>query len=98
MDRRITLPVFSRPPKEYSQEYMDDIVRMLGQLMVALRSTGEGRHTNIVLTDLPSNDYNAEPGTIFEINGVLYVSVRYRAFVQGLKATARVGNVTVTIV
>lgn len=98
MDRRITLPTFGRAPDTYDQAYTDNMSRLLNQLMTALRSTGEGRHTNIVLTNLPNNDYNAEPGTIFEINGVLYVSVRYRAFVQGLRATTSVGNVTVTTV
>jgi hypothetical protein len=77
---------------------MDDIIRQLNQLMVTLRSPGEGRNTNIVLTNLPNNDYQAEPGTIFEINGVLYVSVRYRAFLQGIKAKGSIGTATVTIV
>lgn len=98
MDRRLTLPAFGAAPETYDPRYMNDLSRLLNQLVSALRSTGEGRNTNIVLTNLPSNDYNAEPGTIFEINGVLYVSVLYRAFVQGLGTTAQVGTVTVTIV
>lgn len=98
MDRRLTLPAFGVAPETYDPRYMNDLSRLLNQLVSALRSTGEGRNTNIVLTNLPSNDYNAEPGTIFEINGVLYVSVLYRAFVQGLGTTAQVGTVTVTIV
>lgn len=97
MDRRLTLPAFGTAPQEYDPRYFNDLSRLLNQLISALRSTGEGRNTTIVLTDLPSNDYNAEPGTIFEINGALYVSVRYRAFLVTISATARVGAVTVTI-
>lgn len=98
MDRRLTLPAFGGAPAVYDQRYMNDLSRLLNQLVSALRSTGEGRHTNIVLTNLPTNDYNAEPGTIFEINGVLYVSVPYRAFVQSLSTTAQVGTVAITTV
>lgn len=97
MDRRLTLPAFGQAPKEYDQRYMDDITRQLNQLMVTLRSPGEGRNTNIVLTALPNTDYQTEPGTIFEVNGVLYVSVLYRAFPSGLSASGRVGVVTVNI-
>ena len=97
MDRRLTLPAFGQAPKEYEQRYLDDIVRQLNQLMVILRSPGEGRNTNIVLTALQNTDYGAEPGTIFEINGVLYVSVLYRAFPIGVKVTGSVGVATVNI-
>lgn len=98
MDRRLTLPAFGYAPEAYSQQHMNDLSRLLNQLVSALRSTGEGRNTGLVITNLPTNDYQAEPGTLFQVNGVVYVSVLNRAFVQGLGATASVGVATITIV
>jgi hypothetical protein len=50
-----------------------------------------------VLTNLASNDFGLEPGTIFQVNGALRVSVLYSPYVAGLSASASVGSVTVTI-
>jgi hypothetical protein len=98
MDRRLIFPTFESPPEEYTKRYFDNMVNMLNVLMVALRSPGEGRQSTLVLTNLPTTDANLEPGSIFQVNGVLYVSVAYRAFVSGVSGTGRVGAVTVTTV
>jgi len=98
MDRRLAFPQFSKAPEEYVPRYFNDMVNMLNALMVSLRSPGEGRQTNLVLTNLPSNDSGLEPGTVFVVNGVLRVSLLYSPYVAGVKATGRVGSVSVTVV
>ena len=98
MDRRLIFPRFENPPQEYTKRYFDNMVNMLNVLMVALRSPGEGRQSTLVLTNLPETDTNLEPGSIFQVNGVLYVSAPYRAFVSGVSGTGRIGTVTVTTV
>ena len=71
---------------------------MLNVLMVALRNPGEGRQSTLVLTNLPTNDSGLEPGKIFVVNGVLRIPLPYSPYVAGVRATAKVGSVTVTIV
>jgi len=97
MDRRLTLPAFGRAPTAYDPMYFNDMVRMLNQMTVALRAEGEGRQTTLVLTNLPTNDAGAELGALFQVNGTVYVSVPYRAYVAGNTATGSVGTVTVTV-
>lgn len=98
MDRRLTLPVFGGAPDEYDRAYMDDVARKLNQLITALRSPGEGRQSRLVITNMTSGDYGLEPGTLFENNGVVYVSIEYRPSPSGVSANGLVGTVTVTTV
>lgn len=95
-DFRLQLPVFTAPPAQYSQMYFADLIRALARMGDVLRTPGEGRQTTLVLTNLANNDVGLEPGTLFEIGGVLYVSVLYKAFVVGTSGTGAVGTVAVT--
>lgn len=97
MDVRLIPPTFTRPPAQYDQIYFNDLVRSLISLITYIQAPGEGRQTTIVLTNLASNDSGLEPGTIFQVNGALRVSVLYSPYVAGLSAPASVGSVTVTI-
>ena len=96
MDVRLVPPIFPRPPNQYDVGYLSDLVRALGALVTYVRAVGEGRQTTIVLTNLASSDYGLEPGTIFQVNGALRVSLLYSPYVVGSAATGRVGSVTVT--
>ena len=96
MDIRLPFPTFPKAAPEYDQQNLDALVRALDALVRVIRTPGEGRQTTIVLTNLQSNDYGLEPGTIFEVNGALRVSVLYSPYVAGLSATGSVGSVTVT--
>lgn len=96
MDMRLIPPVFPRPPEGYNVGYMSDLVRALISLVTFIRAVGEGRQTTIVLTDLQSNDSGLEPGTIFQVEGVLRVPLLYSPYAAGLSATGSVGSVTVT--
>jgi hypothetical protein len=96
MDVRLVPPVFPRPSDEYNVRYASELVRSLDSLLTYVRAVGEGRQTTIVLTNLASNDYGLETGTIFQVNGALRVSVAYLPYVQGVSSTTAVGSVTVT--
>lgn len=98
MDRRLTLPVFGNAPDEYDRRHLDDIARKLNQMITALRSPGEGRQTRLVITDLTNNDYGLEPGTLFQVDGMLLVSVVYKPYLVGVSASGGVGTATVTII
>lgn len=97
MDYRVVFPTFPRAPAQYDQRYFSDLVRALGSLVDAIRAPGEGRQTTIVLTNLQSDDYGLEPGTIFEVLGALRVSVLYTSYTRGSAGTGAVGNVTVMV-
>jgi len=96
MDMRLVPPIFSRPPDAYSVRYMSDLVRALISLVTFIRAVGEGRQTTIVLTNLATNDSGLEPGTMFQVEGVLRVPLLYSPYAAGLSATGSVGSVTVT--
>ncbi len=97
MDRRLSLPVFGRSPDAYSPQYMDDVVRMLNILTTLIRNPGEGRQTTMVLTDLPTTDYGLEPGSLFQVDGAVRISLQDKPYVVGLSATGGVGTVSVTV-
>jgi len=97
MDVRLIPPVFSRAPEQYNQFYFNDLVRSLIDLITYIRAVGEGRQTTIVLTNLVNNDSGLEPGTIFQVNGILRVPLLYSPYVAGLSTTGQVGSVTITV-
>jgi hypothetical protein len=85
MDRRLIPPIFTRAPDKYEPVYS------------YIQAPGEGRQTTIVLTNLATTDYGLEPGTIFQVNGVLRVALLNIPCVGGVSATGSVGSVTVTV-
>lgn len=97
MDSKLIPPIFARAPAVYNQTYFNDLVRSLISLVTYIQAPGLGRQTTIVLTNLSSNDYGLEPGTIFQVNGALRVSVLYSPYVAGLSATGSVGSVSVSV-
>jgi len=96
MDRILIFPQFEIAPVDYRKKYFDNMVNMLNVLMNTLRSPGEGRQSTLVLTNLSNNDVGLEPGSLFEVDGVVYISVLYKSFVSGVAATGAVGTVSVT--
>ena len=97
MDRRLVFPIFSRPPATYEQRYFADLIRALADQVSIIRTPGEGRQTTLVLTNLQSNDVGLDPGTLFEVEGAVRISVLYKSYVAGLSATGSVGTVAVTV-
>lgn len=98
MDRRLLFPVFGNAPDVYTRAFHDDVSRKLNLLASLLKSPGEGRNTNLVLTNLQSTDYGLEPGALFQVNGVVRVSILYSPYVAGVSASGSIGIPSVTIV
>lgn len=98
MDIRLALPPLQIAPKEYNQGYFNNLINMLNIAFTSIRSPGEGRQSTIVITNMPTSGYNLEPGTLFQVKGVVYVALSDTPYVQGVSATGRAGSVTVTTV
>ena len=97
MDQRVQFPTFPLPTSSYDQRYMADLVNALNRLVVAIRTPGEGRQTTIVLTGLQSNDQGLEVGTVFQVDGILRVSLLNTPYLAGISASGSVGTVAVTV-
>jgi len=69
---------------------------MLNLLTTTIRNPGEGRQTTLVLTDLPTTDYGLEPGSLFQVDGAVRISLQNKPYVLGLAAAGGVGTVSVT--
>lgn len=95
-NRKVSTPNFPIPPKEYSQSYMAEIIRAFSLYTVQQNTPGEGRHTEMVLTNLPTNDVTLEPGGLFQVSNHVLISTSTAAYVMGLTGTGSVGSVTTT--
>lgn len=95
--RKIPIPNFPLPPDQYDPRYFADVVRTYQQAINVLTTPGEGRHTIMVLTDLPNDDVALEEGTLYKLGNDLKVSVLNVASVRGASYTVAGGSVTVSI-
>jgi len=99
MDRNLQLPTFGRAPDKYDPAYFYDMVRMLNNMTTMLTAPGVGRQSTLVITNMPSgSDYNLELGALFQVNGIVRVSVANIPLPLGVSSTTSVGVVTVTTV
>ena len=78
---------------------MEEIVRSFSVYLTQMQNPGEGRHTELVLTNLQLNDQGLEIGSIFKVGttGNLRIVVADVPHVRGNSATGSVGSVTVTV-
>ena len=99
MSRNLVLPFFPVPPEQYDQQYMEEVVRSFSIYLTQIQNPGEGRHTELVLTNLQLNDQGLEIGSIFKVGttGNLRIVVADIPHVRGNSATGSVGSVTVTV-
>ena len=65
MSRNLVLPFFPVPPDQYDQQYMEEIVRSFSTYLRQMQNPGEGRHTELVLTNLQTHDQGLEVGALF---------------------------------
>lgn len=96
MSRGLVQPFFPSPPKEYTDDYMADITRAFSVFLSQVNNAGPWRATDMVLTNLQTNDKGLEVGALFNKEGTLKITVAYSPHVEGLSATGNVGSVTVT--
>lgn len=97
MSRNLPLPFLPVPPAEYRQTYFAEVVRSISVYMQNARNPGEGRHTRLVLTELPTTDQGLEPGALFEVDGFVKIAKPSTPHVGGVAATGAVGTVTVSL-
>lgn len=74
MPRNLPLPYLPVPPAEYDQRYFAELVQSIAIYMQQERNPGEGRFTNVVLTDLPTSATGLEPGTLWNDSGTVKVA------------------------
>ena len=96
MSRNLVRPFFPIPPQGYEQSYFNEIIRSFAVYLDQMQNPGEGRHTDLVLTELPSNDSGLEEGSIFVVDGVLRIPLPFEPFPAGVLGSGLVGTVTVT--
>lgn len=94
MSRNLVFPRFPNPPQQYDARYFTDFLRAFATYQQQMQNPGEGRNTTIVLTNLQSNDQGLEPGTIFQVDGALRISILSRPYVGGVQAVGGVGQIT----
>lgn len=96
MSRNLARPFFPVAPAGYDQRYFNELVRAFSVYLEQVQNPGEGRHTRLVLTNLPENDSGLEPGALFQNDGFVKISRTNVPHPAGVSGTASVGTVTVT--
>lgn len=70
---QIAPPRLPEPPAEYSQRYMQDLLRALEIFIQQERNPGELRGTKITLTNLPTSATGLESGALFNDSGTVKI-------------------------
>jgi hypothetical protein len=96
MSRNLVLPFFPVSPQEYDQVYMDEVVRAFSVYLQQMQNPGEGRNTQLVLTNLQTDDVGLETGALFQQSGFVKITLIDTPHVRGSSATGGVGTVTVS--
>ena len=96
MSRNLVLPFFPVAPTDYSQSYLNEIVRSFSTYLEQMQNPGEGRNTFMVLTNLQTDDSGLETGALFQQGGFVKITLTDMPHVRGSSATGSVGAVTVT--
>lgn len=97
MTIRSPVPHFNTPPKEYDRRHFAEFVRSFSQYARAMQNPGEGRHTRLVMTNMPTDDVNVEPGMLYRHGNVVMISLASIAAVAGSAMTISAGSVTVSV-
>ena len=71
---QIAPPRLPEPPREYTQQYMADLIRSLQTFIEQERNPGELRGTKITLTDLPTSATGLETGALYNDSGTVKVA------------------------
>jgi len=96
MSRNLVLPFFPVAPQEYDQRYMQEVVRAFSVYLEQMQNPGEGRNTQLVLTNLQTDDVGLETGALFQQSGFVKITLIDTPHVRGSSATGGVGTVTVS--
>ena len=96
MARQQPLPSIPLPPEKYSRNYLRQLVQSLVLHMQTTQTPGEGRHTDMVFTDLPHHDKGLEVGGLFQHVGSVKISQAHNPHLSGVAASGAVGTITVS--
>jgi hypothetical protein len=96
VSRRLSTPQFPLAPKSYDQRYMDSVVQSFSVYLEQYQNPGQGRHTQLTLTNLPENDYGLEIGALFTVDGFVKIVRPAYPHPAGVSGTGIVGSVTVS--
>jgi len=96
MTRNLNLPFFPVAPDQYTQTYMAEVVRAFSVYLLQMQNPGQGRHTEMVLTNLQTHDRSLEIGGLFQQDGFVKMTRQEVPHPEGLSGTGSVGSVTVT--
>ena len=67
-------PRLPEAPTQYTQQYMEDLLRSLEIFIQQERTPGDIRGTTITLTDLPTSATGLEAGTLYNDAGTVKVA------------------------
>ena len=95
MTRRVVRPLFPVAPKEYKSDYMAAVVSAFSVFLEQVQNPGDLRATTLTLTDLQTNNQGLEVGALFQVTGVVHITLANMPYVAGTSATTAVGQVTV---
>jgi len=70
---QIPAPRLPTAPEDYSQVYMQDLLRGLEVFMQQERNPGELRGTKITLTSLPTSSTGLESGALWNDSGTVKI-------------------------
>jgi hypothetical protein len=95
--RKVVRPLFPQAPADYNQNYAAEVVRAFSVFLEQVQNPGDLRATTLTLTNLQDNNQGLEVGAVFQVNGVLHITLANLAYPPGLSATSAVGSVTVSL-
>jgi len=70
---QIAPPRLPEAPAEYSDTYMQDLLRALETFIAQERNPGELRGTKITLTNLPTSATGLETGALYNDSGTIKI-------------------------
>lgn len=89
-------PTLPAPTTAYDVNFMNQLVRALGNYFSLLDSTTPIQVDSITLTGLPVTGAGLPVGSVYQNGDVLMIVVDYKAYAASLSATVSLGSVTVT--
>ena len=96
MSRNLVLPFFPNAPQQYDSAYMSEVTRAFAVYLNQMQNPGEGRNTELVLSNLQTDDFNLELGSLFQVDGSVKITIANKPHARSQVATGAVGTVTVT--
>jgi len=97
MTRQVVRPFFPVAPPKYNSSYMANVVHAFSVFLEQVQNPGDLRATTLTLTELQTNNVGLEVGALFQVAGVVHITLLSMPYPAGNSATGAVGSVTVVI-